>query len=95
LSVTTTAGDLRRVVLRKRDGSVYVVLWRAASVWNQTSRTPVAVAPVNATVSFGGGATSVTSYRTAGSTTAMAALTPQNGAVTVSVGAAPVVLKKR
>jgi hypothetical protein len=94
LTVTTTAGDLRRLVLRKRDGSVHVVLWRAGSVWNERTRTPLTVPSANVTVRFNQGATSVTAYRPVSSRSGTA-LGVQSGAVTVPVGADPVVLHKR
>jgi hypothetical protein len=39
------AGDVRRLVLRKGDGTYVVALWRLASVWDRDKRRPVRVAP--------------------------------------------------
>jgi hypothetical protein len=38
-------GDLRRLVLRKPDGTYVVALWRLASVWDRDRRRPLHVSP--------------------------------------------------
>jgi len=45
LAVTGAPRDLRRLVLRKRDGTYLVALWRDASVWDTGARRPLRVAP--------------------------------------------------
>lgn len=46
--------ELRHLLLQKRDGTFYLALWRADSVWDPVSRTPPAAAPTTPlTVEFG------------------------------------------
>lgn len=51
-SVGGAPDDLRRLVLEKSDGSHYLVLWRAARVWDPDARRPLPVAPKAVTVSL-------------------------------------------
>jgi hypothetical protein len=94
LTVTSTATDLRRVLLRKRDGRVYLVLWRAGSLWNTSTRQPMSDATTPVTVQFGGAVGSVTAYNPVSSATG-SGLPVKSGAVSVNVGSAPIVLEKR
>jgi hypothetical protein len=91
LTVTTKATDLHRLVLRKRDGRIDVVLWRAASVWNTTTRQPIAVDALPVTVGFPG-AGRVQRFAPVESA-AGTDVTPSGGGYTVAVGAAPIVLE--
>ena len=56
LEVLGAAGDVRRLVLQKADGSYLVALWRTASVWDTDRRRPEAVAPAGLTVRIPGAA---------------------------------------
>jgi hypothetical protein len=42
-AVTGAPADVRQVLLEKSDGSYYLALWRAASVWDTVNRVPIAV----------------------------------------------------
>lgn len=44
--------DLRQVLLQKRDGSFYLALWRASSVWNPDTHTPISVPSAPVTLDF-------------------------------------------
>jgi hypothetical protein len=50
VTFSATVPDLRRLVLRKADGSYLVALWRLASVWDRDRRRPLAVDPLPVTV---------------------------------------------
>jgi hypothetical protein len=94
LTVTGGPSDLRRLVLRKRDGRVDVVLWRAGSIWDTARRARLAVARVPVTVAFGhriGGVRSFAPARSARGSDLRVA----RGAVAVRVGSSPVVLEAR
>jgi hypothetical protein len=45
VGITQAPQDLRHLALSRRDGSVDLVLWRAASVWNTTTDADIAVKP--------------------------------------------------
>jgi hypothetical protein len=92
VTVTQGPSDLRRLVLRKRDGRVYVALWRAVSRWNQTARTTTSVSAAPATVKFGMAVKSVGAISPVDSTAATA-LPVSGGAVTVSLVSAPIILQ--
>jgi hypothetical protein len=92
LTVTQGPSDLRRLVLRKRDGRVYVALWRAVSRWNPTARSTVSVSATPVTVKFGMALKSVGVISPVDSTTA-SAVPVAGGAVTVSLVSAPLILQ--
>ncbi len=60
--VSTTGGDVRQLLLRKADGRVAVVLWRAASLWDRVARTRTAVATVPVTVAYTGTVLTAATY---------------------------------
>jgi hypothetical protein len=45
MRVSRPAGEVRRLVLQKPDGTYVVALWRHASVWDRERRRPLRVAP--------------------------------------------------
>jgi hypothetical protein len=52
-TVSGAPSSAQQLLLQKRDGSFYLVLWNRVSVWNQANRTDVDPADVPITVSFG------------------------------------------
>ncbi len=50
--VSGNTESLHKVLLQKRDGSYYLALWRATSVWNPTTKTPIEPGAANVTVRF-------------------------------------------
>lgn len=93
LTVSTKATDLRRLVLRKRDGRIDVVLWRTASVWDTATKRAIAVDAAPVTVGFPGVAAGrVQRFAPVDSATGTD-VAANGGAYTVAVGAAPVVLE--
>jgi hypothetical protein len=92
VSVSTTAPDVQKLLLRKRDGRVDVVLWRTASLWDTASRTRLSVPAVPVTVSGGaaaGSACAIDPARSAAGTP----LSVSAGATTVAVGASPLIVE--
>jgi hypothetical protein len=51
-SVGGSRDDLRQVLLQKRDGSFYLALWRAASVWDPRAQAALEPPPEPVTLSF-------------------------------------------
>lgn len=94
LRVTSAAGDLRRLVLVKRTGEIDVVLWRAASLWDISTRKPIGVSAVDVAVEPGAGVPGgdVSLFQPAVSVTPTA-VHMSAGVAHVSVGAVPVVLR--
>lgn len=90
--VSTTGGDVRQLLLRKADGRVAVVLWRAASLWDRVARTRTAVATVPVTVAYTGTVLTAATYAPVESAMARRA-TLADGGITLNVGAAPVILE--
>jgi hypothetical protein len=54
IEITGRKGGVRRLVLRKADGSYIVALWRLASVWDRDRRQPLHVAPRSLAVRIAG-----------------------------------------
>jgi hypothetical protein len=91
LSVKGGGADLRRLVLRKADGSYLVVLWRLASVWDPQKRRPLHVKPTAVELALPGGgevagADPVESAR-------LRPLKLRRGRVRVQLGAHPAVIQ--
>jgi hypothetical protein len=93
LDIDTAAPDLDRLVLRKRDGRVDVVLWRTASVWNTAARRDVAVNRLPTRVRFGGPVERVGSFRPLDAADGQPVGRGTDGSYAVDVGADPVVLE--
>jgi len=58
LTIASGPTDLHRLLLEKRDGSYYLVLWRAERVWDPATRQPVAAGAANVHVDLGSAAAS-------------------------------------
>jgi len=91
LDVRSPASDVQRMLLRKRDGQLLVVLWRTGSLWDQTTLTRKTVATAEAEVRFPTELAGAQLYTPRTSATPTA-LTADRGAVKVQVGADPVVV---
>lgn len=52
-SLTGAPADVRQVLLKKRDGRSYLILWRDISMYNEKTKTDTPNAPVNVTVNLG------------------------------------------
>jgi hypothetical protein len=50
LNVTGDAGQIRRLVLQKADGTYVIALWRLTSAWSVTHRRAIGVRPASVTV---------------------------------------------
>jgi outer membrane biosynthesis protein TonB len=61
-SLSGAPSDVRQVLLQKRDGSFYLALWRASSVWNPDSKVDLAAPSASVTLSFGQSVQSVELY---------------------------------
>lgn len=51
--VANAPADLKQMLVQKRDGRFYLVLWRDVRVWDQVARKDVPVQPHNVTVNLG------------------------------------------
>lgn len=86
--------DLRQVLLQKRDGSFYLALWRADSVWDPASRTPLNPPSAPVTLSFDRQLKSAQRYLPNTSAAAVPARqTRGGGPLTVEVGPQVVILE--
>jgi hypothetical protein len=85
--------DLHRLLLRKGDGSYYLALWRAKSVWNQQTRTDVAVAPTPVTLDFGQEVASAERFMPNASAASLGPVAAKAGRLAVGVGAQVVILR--
>jgi len=92
LTVESAAPDLHHLLLHKRDGEVDVVLWRARSQWNPSTRTRQTVD--SATVTLTAGTAPVRARLVTPQDSALPQPLAASGAsVSVAVGAAPVVVQ--
>ena len=90
VNVSGAPADVHRLALRKSDGRLAVVLWRAASLWDTSARVRLTVPPAMLRVSLGTG----TVRRFDPAQAATGTIVDQSaGAVDVAVGASPVVLE--
>jgi hypothetical protein len=94
VSIDGAPDDLRRLLLQKRDGSYYLVLWRAARVWDPDTRQPLAVAANDVTVQLDGAAQlEVAEQIDPALGTAPFASSSASGPIGVWVGADPVIVR--
>jgi hypothetical protein len=94
LSYAITGGDstLNQVLLEKRDGSYWLVLWLEKSSWNADTATPIAVAPEQATLTLNStySAEQVYQFNTQGTYTTSAPATVTNNAAKTHTTSFPV-----
>jgi hypothetical protein len=83
---------VKSVLLEKHDGAFYLALWRQQSVWNSTTKQPIAAAPEPLKVSFPGGEVGYAVYEPSVSSAPQASGGP-TATVNVEVGAGVTVLK--
>lgn len=93
-SYTVTGGDvdLKHFVLGKRDGTFWILMWSAKSVYDRTNLVALTPADQNVTVTFGTAPTSVTRYVPRTGTTGTA-VTVTSGSAAVVVPAELIILK--
>ena len=74
-------------LLARRDGSYVLLAWVEAPAWDNTSLTPIAVAPQSATIQFARAPSgvSVGTFDDAGTLTTAAGTVSSNGALTLKV----------
>jgi len=94
-TIPDAPADLRKLVLQKRDGTHYVVLWRAVRVWDPVARKAVAVDPRPVTLHLSGAAAEgrraeIFSPSTSAHRLGAAAA---SGGIPVLLGADPMVIK--
>ena len=79
--------NLQQVVLQKGDGSYYLALWRAKSVWDPAARTPVAAPSAPVILRFGQQIASAERYQPTESSSPSALGAHRDGSLSVDVGA--------
>ena len=84
---------LHKVLLQKRDGSFYLVLWRTSSVWDPATGAPLAAPTAPVEVAVAPGIASVTSYQPNVSAAPVWSLTQPDEPLTVEVGPAATILR--
>lgn len=84
--------DLRQLVLAKSDGSYWLALWRAGSVWDTATREPIEPGSAPVDVRFGRAPGTATEYQPNVSDRPTATLPVDRGEVRVRVGARVVIL---
>lgn len=94
-TIPDAPADLRKLVLQKRDGSYYVVLWRAVRIWDPVARKPVAADRRTATLQLAGTlpAGSQAEIFSPSTTAQRLGTAPVAGGIPVSLGADPVVIR--
>jgi hypothetical protein len=92
-TVSGDRGGLHEVLLQKRDGSFYLALWRASSVWDPTSRANVAAPEGTVDVELQRTVSSAVEYVPNVSPDPVATLPAGTNQLEVKVGAQAVVVK--
>jgi hypothetical protein len=93
LTVSKAPRDLRRLVLRKRDGTYVVAVWRDASVWDTAARRPVRVQPRTVRIRVAGAQAASVTDPVAGRSARRVAV--RGGRMSLGVGANPLLLQVR
>jgi hypothetical protein len=92
-SVSGNQEKLHKVLLQKADGTFYLALWRASSVWDPEHRVPLSAPTIPLNLQFGQAIANVAEYRPNASSEPVG--TPQltNNSLQVAVGPEVVILK--
>ena len=85
--------DLHQLLLQKSDGSYYLALWRASSVWDNESGTPLAAAPGTVKLSFSQSLGSAEEYAPNNSSEPVRSLAAGDAPISLSVGPQVVIVK--
>jgi hypothetical protein len=92
-TVSGNQEKLHQVLLQKADGTFYLALWRASSVWDPEKRIPLSAPTMPVTVQFGQPIAAAAEYKPNASSEPLAAPSVSGGSVGVNVGPEVVILK--
>ncbi len=85
--------DLHQLLLQKSDGSYYLALWRAESVWDNDRLAAESAATGTVKVSFGDGVASAEEFAPNASSQPLRTINASGGQVAVNVGAQVTILR--
>ncbi len=85
--------NLHQVLLQKRDGSYYLALWRATSVWDPVNRTALSPTSAQVNVTVNRSLSSAQQFEPNASSAPLASFSDPNGPLGVRVGPQVVILK--
>ncbi len=92
-SITSRASDLRQLVLQQTDHTYLLILWRNASIWNTTTRKPIAVPPATITLNLPTATNLTSADPITTNTPNQAPLTITNHQAHTQIGANPLIIK--
>jgi hypothetical protein len=92
-SVSGNTEKLHQVLLQKADGSFYLALWRASSVWDPERQVPLSAPTIPVKLQFGQPIASAAEYMPNKSSEPLAQPQVSGGALQVNVGPEVVILK--
>jgi hypothetical protein len=92
-TVSGNDDDLHQLLLQKSDGSYYLALWRASSVWDVDSGTPLSPASGAVKLSFSQSLASAEEYAPNSSSAPLRSLAAGDAPLTVNVGSQVVIVK--
>jgi hypothetical protein len=92
-SLSGAPSDLRQVLLQKRDGSYYLALWRASSVWDPVKRIALSAPSTQVSVTVNKSLAAAQRFEPNAAATATGSFSNPNGPLAVTVGPNVVILK--